>query len=816
MQSRHSQFTSPGPGIDARAEKILATLTMEERIALLGGQDQRWDGLPAKGIPALRVTDGPVGPKGDATHPATAFPAIIALAASWNPQLAERYGAAAGRDTAALGIHVLLGPGVNIHRSPLCGRNFEYAGEDPHLAGRIAVGWIRGCQDQGVSACVKHFALNFQEYDRYNVSSDIDARTLREIYLPAFRMAVDAGVASVMTAYNLVNGEWCSQHRELNNVILKGEWRFSGVVMSDWVSTHDGVGCAEGGLDLEMPTAECMNAKTLLPALSHGRLSPGIIDDKVRRLLRWILCFGWDRRDQSATVPLCTESSQTVALDVAREGCVLLKNEGLLPLARDKNLKIAVIGPHAFPGNTGGGGSSYVPPARNISIFEGLRAALPQSQVICAKGIALDLQDDLFRHSRFTAPDGSPGLLGEYFANGSDTPVLSRVDSPINLLWMLDPPGPGVPKFGWWARWTGTLTPAKDGEHVFYTCGGGGEFMASVGGEVICDTRGKGIGGGARRALKFLRAGEKYAVNLEYRQTWNYNWMQFGWDHASILRPGYDEAVRLARESEVVVFCGGHSRFSEGEGCDRDFAMPAEVEDLLRDVSAVNPRTLVVLSSGGNIDMRSWAGRVPGIMHAWYPGQEGGTAIAEIISGMVNPSGKSPITLEINPEDRSSFSSYHDGDKDRRVRISDGVFCGYRHVDRGGPAPRFAFGHGLSYTTFAYKDLEVSREMLGRGESLTVAVTITNTGMMAGAEVVQLYLSDDVASLPRPVQELKGFAKVRLEPGASARVEIPVTEADLRFFHPEQGWIAEAGTFTVRVGASSADIRLRGTFTYLG
>jgi len=292
--------------------------------------------------------------------------------------------------------------------------------------------------------------------------------------------------------------------------------------------------------------------------------------------------------------------------------------------------------------------------------------------------------------------------------------------------------------------------------------------------------------------------------------------MQFGWDHASILRPGYDEAVRLARESEVVVFCGGHSRFSEGEGCDRDFAMPAEVEDLLRDVSAVNPRTLVVLSSGGNIDMRSWAGRVPGIMHAWYPGQEGGTAIAEIISGMVNPSGKSPITLEINPEDRSSFSSYHDGDKDRRVRISDGVFCGYRHVDRGGPAPRFAFGHGLSYTTFAYKDLEVSREMLGRGESLTVAVTITNTGMMAGAEVVQLYLSDDVASLPRPVQELKGFAKVRLEPGASARVEIPVTEADLRFFHPEQGWIAEAGTFTVRVGASSADIRLRGTFTYLG
>ena len=843
MKSRHPQFTPPSPQIEARIGTILGRLSLEEKIDLLGGQREPKNGgdtygSDRAGIPPIKFSDASLGVHWW-TDRSTTYPATIALAATWDRDLSYRMGAALGRDARARGIHVILGPGVNLYRSPLCGRNFEYLGEDPYLAAESVVGFICGLQDQAVSATVKHYAVNYQEWDRHNVSSDLDERTLREMYLPAFRAAVEeAGSGALMTAYNLVNGVHASEHDFLVRQVLKGEWGFQGLAMSDWVSTYSAVNAANAGLDLEMPTAKWLTRERLVSAVRDGLVDETVIDDKVRRLLRLMLCFGWgDHPQQDPRIPLEDPTTAAVSLEVARRGCVLLKNEApaervtqasslcadrqeacptpMLPLDPQAATTIALIGPHAANTPVNGGGSAWNKPWRTISILDGMRAVFGAGRVEHCVGVLADNSTAAFASSRFLTPSGEPGLKAEYFNNldCKGTPALTRVEPHLEQRWAFAPIADGVNTASFSVRWTGSIRPERSGTHVFYQWSAA-PFRCRVGGQVLFDLL-DGANVKPPRVVLTLEAGRDYPVEVLYRRGGDYNGVAVGWEFRDI-EAEHRAAGELARRSDVVVFCGGHSSVTEGEGFDREFALPPEQEDLLLALAEVNPRLVVVLTAGGNVDMRRWIDRVPALLHAWYPGQEGGTAVAEILAGVTNPSGKLPATFERALEDRSSHACYHDADGDKRVALTDGVFAGYRHHDRTGVAPQFPFGFGLSYTTFAYENLRVPARMTARG-SLKVRCDVRNTGKRAGTEVVQLYLHDIEASVPRPVKELKGFAAVALEPGEKKTVEFTLAVRDLQFFCPRRHeWVAEPGEFEVLVAASAADVRLHARFAYAG
>ena len=777
---------------------------------------------PEAGIPSFKMADASVGVHWW-TECSTTYPATIALAASFNKSLAYEAGKAIGRDARARGIHILLGPGVNLYRSPLCGRNFEYMGEDPALAAQMVTGYIKGCQDQGVATTVKHFALNFQEYDRNHTSSDADERTLREVYLPAFEAAIrEAGSGALMTGYNPVNGVHASEHADLIRNRLKGEWGFDGLVMSDWVSVYSTVNAANAGLDLEMPTAERFARDKLLPAVRNGLVTEAVIDDKVRRLLRLAICFGWfDHQQRDESIPLNDPVTAAVSLSVAREGLVLLKNQGeLLPLDKGHLRKIAVIGPVGHPAVFCGGGSSYNKPWQAVSILDGIKAHAPDVEVQYLEGVNPDRDVRAFKNTAYTTEAGIPGMQAAYFNTSDFTgavvrTVVERVDKEA---WFgADRPiADGVDKANFSVRWSGYICPEESGDQIFYLRAWDGCCRLVVDGEVIID-RSRAELLGTVRARKNLEAGKRYSVSVEYSRVRWWNLIQFGYEPASHVTADRAAAMALASSSDVVIFCGGFTDRTEMEGHDREFALPAELEVLLSDVTAANPKTIAVITGGGNIDMNRWIDKVAGLLYAWYPGQEGGHAVAEILFGEVNPSGRLPVTFEKRLEDRSSFTCYHDSEGQKRVTLSDGVFGGYRHFDRTGIEPRFPFGFGLSYTRFAYENLMLSGEVMDAGGVLTVSCDIVNTGRCEGAEVVQLYIHDEMALHPRPVKEFKQFEKCVLQPGERIRVTFLITGRDLRYFNPDQReWVVEAGFFKVLIGASAADIRLTGRFEVQG
>jgi beta-glucosidase len=820
MHSRHSRFTPPSADIERRVQHIIDELSLEEKILLLGGKPGQ-SGPQANsatfpierlGVPELRMADGPMG-----VHwwceASTSYPALIAAAASWDEDLWYQFGAALGRDCRARGVHILLAPGVNIYRAAYCGRNFEYAGEDPFLSSRVAVGYIRGVQDQGVSATVKHFAVNYAEYGRHTVSSDVDERTLHEIYLPAFKAAVtEGGSGALMTAYNLVNGVHCSEHAGLIQDILKEAWAFDGVVMSDWLSTYSVARAANAGLDLEMPTADQFTAANLVPAIERGEISVGTIDDKVRRVLRLAACFGWlDHEQKDSSIPYEDPETAEVALTLARRGTVLLKNDRqLLPLDASRIKTIALVGPYADPAVFGGGGSSFTPPHRAISLLEGLRQIAPGVEVLHARGPDPNPQRGVFSESVFESPRG-PGLWGEYFNNNhlSGEPTASRVDERVDFKWGVQPPAEGITEKQFSIRWTGSLRPQKSGQHVFYSRSHDAEYRVWIDGQLVIDTATVPNNGPQRGALQ-LEAGSVYSVKVEYRKTRFFSGMQFGWQWSDGGAAETAKCTALARRADIAIVTAGWDNVSEAEGFDREFAMNREIEDLLVKVAEVQPNTIVVLTAGGNLDMSRWIERVRGVLHAFYPGQAGGQALAEMIFGLVNPSAKLPATFEKRAEDRSSFDSYFDTDGDGRVALTDGIFTGYRHFDRSGIEPRFPFGFGLSYTTFEYGELALSKARLSRGETLELSLEVKNTGSRAGAEVVQVYLRDIACRLPRPYKELKGFARVTLEPGESKRARVVLDEGAFKYYDPERhAWVLEPGEFEVLVGASAGDIRRR-------
>ena len=800
--------------VEKRVDSILGKMTLEEKIEIVGGiNDFYTRPIPRLGIPSLRMSDGPMG-----VHDyglTTAYPAGIALAASWDVDLAERFGAAMGKDARARGVNFILGPGMNIYRAPMNGRNFEYFGEDPFLASRMAVSVIKGMQAQQVIATAKHFAGNNSEFARMTLSSDIDERTLREIYLPAFEASVkEAHAGAVMDAYNLMNGTYMTENNHLNNEILKKEWGFDGILMSDWGATHDGVAAANGGLDLEMPSPTFMNRDALLPAIKEGKIAETTIDDKVRRILRKAIEFGFFDRPQTDTnIPSYSQEGREVALEEARGSMVLLKNAGnLLPLDENKLKTIAVIGPDAYPAVVSGGGSAETKPFNAVSYLEGISNRLG-TKVKVLYAVDLPVLDEVFESSEFvTAPGGESGLKGEYFSNEElkGPPALVRTDKHIHFDWGEGSFAPGEPVDHFATRWTGYFVPKESGDYKFFTSADDGVRLY-VGDEIAIDDwqpHSQTLDTYARH----LEAGHMYRIRLEYFESVGSAIVGFGVTRAEAFIGR--ETRALAAKADAVVICVGFDDKTESEGSDRTFQLPGGQDELIRQISAVNKNVIVVLTAGGNVDMTRWIENVPAILHAWYPGQEGGTALAQIIFGDYSPSGKLPASFERRWEDNPAFHSYYPENGGSRVQYSEGVFVGYRHFDRSETKPLFAFGYGLSYSTFAYGKLSVTPQTGNLNEPVSVSFDVKNTGNREAAEVAEVYVGDSHASVPRPVKELKAFAKMNLKPGETRRVTLRLDRRAFSFYDVQKkDWNAEPGDFAILVGGSSDSIQLRGKIT---
>jgi beta-glucosidase len=649
---------------------IVQQMTLAEKAALVTGATP-WTTTPVArlGVPELFVADGPHGVRrvedvntlGAQSFPATCFPTAALLAATWNADLLHTMGQALAGEANALGVGVLLGPGVNMKRSPLCGRNFEYFSEDPFLAGELAASLTEGMQSQGVGTSLKHFAANNQEFQRFSIDTLVDERTLREIYFPAFERVVKrAQPWTVMCAYNKLNGEYCSEHYELLTTLLKDEWGFEGFVVSDWGAVHDRVKSLQGGLDLEMPGPKPFRTQKVIDAVNAGTLDAAVLDEAVRRVLT--IAFRAAETPKGAVFDI--DAHHALARKVAAEGMVLLKNDGILPLQHPQ--RIAVIGRAAQEPHFQGGGSSHINP--------------------------------------------------------------TRTDSPL-------------------------------------------------------------------AELKKLASG----AEISYSE---------GYPVGEALQPALiDAAVAAAQRAEVALIYAALPASKESEGYDRaDLDLTAQQVALIKAVSAVQPRTVVILHNSSAVAMNDWIDGVAAVLEAWMMGQAGGGAVADILYGVVNPSGKLAETFPLRIEDTPAYLNFP-GDNGA-VRYGEGLYIGYRYYDAKHAPVRFPFGYGLSYTTFAYSNAQASSASFRDVDGLTVSVDVTNTGAVAGKEIVQVYVHDRKSSLVRPVKELKGFAKIELQPGETRTVQVTLDFRAFAFWHPGyQQWITEDGEFDLLIGASAADIR---------
>jgi len=795
------------PAIEQRIDVMLGKLTTAEKIQLIGGTENFYTfAAPSIGLPQLKMSDGPLGVR--TWGPSTAYPAGVALAATWDPKLAEREGVALGQDARARGVHFLLAPGVNIYRAPMNGRNFEYFGEDPYLAAHMDVGYIDGVQSQGVCATVKHYAANNSEYDRHNINSVVDERTLRELYLPAFQAAVQqAHVCAVMDSYNLVNGEHSTQNKVLNIDILKKDWGFNGVLMSDWDATYDGVAAANGGLDLEMPYAKLMTADTISAALKSGAVSEATLDDKVRRLLRVTLMFGFlDRAQLDTNISQDNQHGAQVSLEGARESLTLLKNEGdLLPLNAAHIHTIAVIGPDASPAVSGGGGSSTVEPFQAVSILNGLSNSLAgKVNVLYARGIP-SIQD-IFFHTEFTE-------LKEEVFEGDEAKGKSVVSSPHRIAnWtgeMFRPPA----KTPQTVRYTGVYTPKEDGPYLFVAAAPGEDrFELQVDGKQLLDQPHR-EGHAPKTGTLTLHAGQPIHFTLVYHPFSAGQSIAFG------IRAEHDlidaGTLKIAASADAVVLSVGFSGPTESEGFDRTFELPWGQDALIRAVTAVNKHTIVVITAGGAVDTVPWIDKVPAVLHNYYPGQAGGTALAEVLFGERSPEGRLPFSFDRSWATDPVHDTYYPAAMPRNpediitVNYSEGLFNGYRYYTSEQLTPEqqplFPFGFGLTYTTFRYSHIKATVEGKGDAATVNVSVDVTNTGKRAGSDVVQLYVGDPSAKVKRPAKELKGFERVSLAPGATQRVQFKLTPRDLSYWNVDShNWKIDPGTFKAYAGGNSA------------
>lgn len=657
-------------------EKIVKQMTLEEKATLCTGVTS-WTTLAVErlGVPQIMMSDGPHGVRRTADLetlglvglPATCFPTASCQSSTWDVDLIQEMGQALGEEAISLKVDILLGPGNNMKRSPLCGRNFEYYSEDPFLAGEMAASFINGVQSTGVGTSLKHFAANNQEYERFRINAIVDERTLHEIYLPAFETAVKKGKPwSVMCAYNKLNGNYGSENHDLLVDTLKNEWGFEGFVVSDWGAVHDRVHALQGGLDLEMPGPKQRRTQAVVAAVRAGQLDESVLDGAVRRILN--MAFKAAETPKGAAYDQAAHHA--LARRIATEGIVLLKNDGLLPL--QDGAKIAVIGHSAQEAHFQGGGSSRITATQVDVPLDELRDQLPESSLIFCEGYP-------------EGPEFKQGLI--------------------------------------------------------------------------------------------------------------------------------DEAVRAAQAADVALIYVSLPGFKESEGYDRpDLDLTEQQVALIKAVSAAQPRTVVILNNGSAVAMSDWIDGVGAVLEAWMMGQAGGGAIADILTGKVNPSGKLSETFPLRAEDVPSYLHFPGGNGE--VRYAEELFIGYRYYDSKDVPVLFPFGHGLSYTTFKYSNAGLSAGTFKDVDGLTVSVDITNTGKVAGKEVVQVYVHDRKSALIRPHKELKGFAKVELQPGETKTVTIDLDFRAFAYYHPTyRRWITENGEFDILIGASAGDIRLTQTVT---
>jgi len=797
--------------IEAKIKATIKQMTLEEKVSMLGGTGFESKPVPRLGIPPLNMTDGPVGVR---WQKSTAFPASIAMAATWDPSLIRRLGEALGREAKAKGRNMLLGPCININRVPVGGRSFESFGEDPYLMAGMAVAYIKGVQSQHVVATAKHYAANNQEFERTTMDEKIDERTLREIYLPAFKAAVqEGGVLAVMSAYNKLNGLWCSENPWLLTDVLKKEWGFKGLVVSDWGAVHSNIPTANAGLDIEMPKGDFLN-ETLIPFVKGGDVSESVIDDKITRLLRVMYLDGlFDPQPAPDTTVVNSPAHRMLARDVESAGIVLLKNRNnVLPLDASRIHTIAVIGPNAAVARTGGGGSAFVSAFYGVSPLEGITAkAGGKIQVMTAPGCRMAGELLTVESGALRPPDGAAGvtgLKGEYFKNQEfgGVPAFTRIDREIQFDWSSDAPAKGFPNEHYSVRWTGSIVPPETREYVLSIRSDDGSRLY-LNGELFIDNWGDHAGLTKSRRIR-LEKGKAVPVKIEFYQAEGGSLVQFGWGTLSNdLLPA---AVELARKSDVAVVCIGNSDEIETEGTDRSsIALPEGQDELVEAVAKANPHTVVVLTTGSPVTM-PWVADVDGILQAWFGGQEVGNALAGVLFGDVNPSGKLPVTFPRSWEDTPALKTYPG--TGGHTEYAEGIFVGYRHYDREKKEVLFPFGHGLSYTKFTYGPLEIAALPGASKYARTVSVDVTNSGDRAGAEVVQIYVSDAHALVPRPPAELKAFAKVALAPGEKKSVLMRLDESSFAYFDAATGkWTVAPGTFQILAGSSSRDIRSRAT-----
>ena len=660
----------------ADIEALIGQMTLEEKAALCTGASA-WTTTPIErlGIPEMLVSDGPHGVRrvpdvhemGAKSLPATCFPTASCLASTWDVDLIKQMGIALGEECIALNVDVLLGPGVNMKRSPLGGRNFEYFSEDPFLAGELAASFINGVQSKGVGVSLKHYAANNQEFQRFSISAEVDERTLREIYLPAFEKAVkQAQPWTIMCSYNKVNGTFASEHPQLLTEILKDEWGFEGLVVSDWGAVRNRVAALKAGLDWEMPGPQDRRVKAVVDAVRSGELDEALLNESVRRILRIV----FKAKETPKVGSFDVDTHHELAHKIASEGMVLLKNDGILPLRGQQH--IAVIGRSAEKAHFQGGGSSHINATKVAMPFKELQSHAKNAELTYAEG---------------------------------------------------------------------------------------------------------------------------YPADSSFRQDL------------------IEQAVTLAQSAEVALLYIALPSFKESEGYDRrDLDLTEQQIALIKAVSKVQPKTVVVLNNGAPVAMSEWLDSASAVLEGWMMGQAGGAALADILFGRVNPSGKLGETFPLKLADTPSYTDFPGGAG--KVNYSEGLFIGYRYYDAKQMPVLFPFGHGLSYTTFEYSNVKISAQNFKDVDGLTVTIDVTNTGKLAGKEIVQVYVHDQKSSLIRPAKELKGFAKVELQPSETKSVSIELDFRSFAYYHPEyKQWITEDGDFDLLIGSSSADIRAHLTVT---
>jgi beta-glucosidase len=802
---------------DDRVEELLGRLTPAEKAALTGGDDV-WH-LPAierVGLGRLKMSDGPSGIRGAAigTRRSLAFPCGMAVGATWDVELAGRYGTALADEARSKGVHLLLGPTVGIPRTPLGGRTFESFAEDPVLAAELAVAYIEAVQAGGVGCCVKHFACNDQEHERMSISAEVDERALREIHLAPFEAAVRrAGVWSVMSAYNRLHGTFCGEHPWLLGEILKGEWGFDGVVVSDWFGTHSTTEAAVAGLDVEMPGPPAFLGPKLAAAVESGDVPAAVLDDHARRILRLAGRIGLlDGRATDDELEDDDPERRAVARELAVAGTVLLRNDGLLPLSPDLR-SLAVIGPNADLLSTGGGGSSQVLPHRHLSLVDELRDRLPGVAVThetgCLLGTAIPPVDP-----RLIAP----GLRFEAFADDEGEAALTTATLSVGYLVSFGSPvrGRRLPSLRF--RASGVLRVPSSGRWRLGIANAGLATLHVDGMPVVENTTANGtdfffgMGFGLVTAEIELEAGRDHEllVELEPQPGLPVIGLRL---HAAppAVDDLLDRAVHAAAEADAAVVVVGASGQTETEGFDRpDLRLAGQQDELVRRVLAANPRTLVIVNAGAPVEL-PWAEDAAAVAVPWYPGEEGAPALADVVAGIAEPTGRLPITFPQHLADAPTHSDHQPGSypgTDGKVVYGEGIFVGYRHYDRAAIEPAFCFGHGLGYTTFELGEPELEVD----GTDVQVLVPVTNTGRRRGTEVVQLYVRDVDPTVPRAEQHLAAFAKVTVEPGATATAALTLDERSFAWWDETVGgWRVEPGAFELRIGTSSRDIRRTAT-----